>query len=49
MGRPSLQPGCYFRPLPVGYVEGIDSESEVAWRATMFFRYRQLSRSTLLP
>jgi transposase len=33
MGRPSLTPGRYFRLLLVGYVEGIDSERGIAWRA----------------
>ena len=32
MGRPSLSPGCYFRVLPLGYLEGIDSERGIAWR-----------------
>ena len=34
MGRPSLQPGRYFRLLLVGYFEGIDSERGIEWRAT---------------
>src|SRR5215207_5200401 len=33
MGRPSLQPGRYFRLLLLGYFEGIDSERGIAWRA----------------
>jgi transposase len=33
MGRPGLAPGIYFRPLLVGYFEGIDSERGIAWRA----------------
>jgi transposase len=33
MGRPSLQPGRYFRLLLVGYFEGLDSERGIAWRA----------------
>src|SRR5438046_9001531 len=33
MGRPSLAPGRYFRLLLIGYVEGMDSEREIAWRA----------------
>jgi transposase len=33
MGRPSLAPGRYFRLLLIGYFEGIDSESGIAWRA----------------
>src|SRR5215203_1539498 len=34
MGRPSLQPGRYFRLLLIGYFEGIDSERGIEWRAT---------------
>jgi hypothetical protein len=30
MGRPSLPPGRYFRLLPVGYFEGLDSERGMA-------------------
>jgi transposase len=33
MGRPGLAPGRYFRMLLVGYVEGLDSERGIAWRA----------------
>ena len=33
MGRPGLPPGVYFRPLLIGYFEGIDSERGIAWRA----------------
>ena len=33
MGRPSLRPGRYFRLLLLGYVEGLDSERGIAWRA----------------
>ncbi len=33
MGRPGLPPGIYFRLLLIGYVEGIDSERGIAWRA----------------
>lgn len=32
VGRPSLQPGRYFRLLLVGYFEGLDSERGIAWR-----------------
>jgi len=32
LGRPSLEPGKYFRLLLVGYFEGIDSERGIAWR-----------------
>ena len=33
MGRPSLQPGRYFRLVLLGYFEGLDSERGIAWRA----------------
>src|SRR5215813_13466525 len=33
MGRPSLPPGRYFRPLLVGHFEGLDCERGIAWRA----------------
>ena len=32
LGRPSLEPGRYFRLLLLGYFEGIDSERGIAWR-----------------
>jgi transposase len=32
VGRPSLEPGKYFRLLLMGYFEGIDSERGIAWR-----------------
>jgi transposase len=31
-GRPSIQPGVYFRMLLVGYFEGVDSQRGIAWR-----------------
>ena len=34
MGRPSLEPGKYFRLLMLGYFEGIDSERGIAWRCS---------------
>lgn len=34
MGRPSLEPGKYFRLLLIGYFEGIDSERGIAWRCS---------------
>src|SRR6202163_1510410 len=34
MGRPSLAPGRYSGLLRVGYLEGIDSERGIAWRAS---------------
>src|ERR1700745_2642293 len=33
LGRPSMAPGVYFRSLLIGYLEGLDSEREIAWRA----------------
>ncbi len=32
MGRPSLEPGRYFRAQMIGFFEGIDSERGIAWR-----------------
>ncbi len=34
MGRPSLAPAVYFRLVMIGYFEGLDSDREIAWRAT---------------
>jgi transposase len=34
VGRPSLQPGRYFRLFMLGYLEGLDSERGIAWRAS---------------
>ena len=31
-GRPSVEPGMYFRMLMVGYFEGIESERGIEWR-----------------
>jgi transposase len=47
MGRPSLQPGRYFRLLLVGYFEGIDSERGIAWRATDSLAVRTFLRLPL--
>ena len=33
VGRPRLAPGRYFRLLPLGYFEGLDSARTIAWRA----------------
>jgi transposase len=33
-GRPSIQPGMYFRMLMVGYFEGIESERGIEWRCS---------------
>jgi len=33
LGRPSLEPGRYFRLLLIGYFEGLDAERAIAWRA----------------
>lgn len=52
MGRPSLEPGKYFRLLLLGYFEGIDSERGIAWRCAdslslrAFVGYRPDERAT---
>jgi transposase len=47
MGRPSLAPGIYFRSLPIGYFEGIDSERGIAWRPADSLALRQFVRISL--
>ncbi len=47
MGRPSLQPGRYFRLLLLGYFEGIDSERGIAWRASDSLTVRSFLRLPL--
>ena len=47
MGRPSLEPGRYFRLLLLGYFEGIDSERGIAWRATDSLAIRSFLRLPL--
>ena len=44
MGRPSLAPGRYVRLLLVGYVEGLDSERAMAWRAADSLSLRSFLR-----
>jgi transposase len=44
MGRPSLEPGRYFRLLLIGYFEGIDAERGIAWRAADSLAVRQFLR-----
>ena len=44
MGRPSLVPGMYFRLLLVGYLEGVDSERGIAWRAADSLAIRRFLR-----
>ena len=46
MGRPSLAPGIYFRCLMIGYLEGIDSERGIAWRAADSLSLRSLAAGT---
>jgi transposase len=41
LGRPSLAPGSYLRLLLIGYVEGLDSERAIAWRAADSFALRE--------
>jgi transposase len=40
-GRPGLPPGHYFRLLLIGYVEGLDAEPAIAWRAADSFALRE--------
>ena len=47
IGRPSLQPGRYFRLLLVGYFEGIDAERGIAWRAADSLAVRGFVRLAL--
>ena len=47
MGRPSLEPGRYFRLLLLGYFEGLDSERGIAWRATDSLAVRSVLRLPL--
>src|SRR5580700_2616511 len=47
VGRPGLSPGIYFRPLMVGYFEGIDSERGIAWRASDSLSIRSFVRIAL--
>ncbi len=44
MGRPSLEPGRYFRLLLIGYFEGIDAERGIAWRAADSLAVRNFLR-----
>ena len=44
MGRPSLEPGRYFRLLLVGYFEGLDAERGIAWRAADSLAVRHFVR-----
>src|SRR3972149_4344384 len=44
MGRPSLAPGVYFRLLLMGYLEGLDSERGIAWRAADSLGLRRFLR-----
>jgi transposase len=44
MGRPSLEPGRYFRLLLVGYFEGLDAERGIAWRTADSLAVRRFVR-----
>jgi transposase len=44
IGRPSLEPGRYFRLLLVGYFEGLDAERGIAWRAADSLAVRHFVR-----
>lgn len=39
-GRKSIPPGVYFRMILIGYFEGIDSDSGIAWRCRDSFSLR---------
>jgi transposase len=41
LGRPALAPGLYFRPMTIGFFEGIDSERGIAWRVADSLTLRQ--------
>jgi transposase len=40
-GRPGLPPGRYFRLVLIGYLEGLDAERSIAWRAADSFALRE--------
>jgi transposase len=44
LGRPSLQPGIYFRALLIGYFEGIGAERGIAWRVADSLGLRRFLR-----
>jgi transposase len=44
LGRPSLQPGVYFRALLIGYFEGIGAERGIAWRVADSLGLRRFLR-----
>lgn len=44
LGRPSLQPGIYFRTLLIGYFEGIGAERGIAWRVADSLGLRRFLR-----
>ena len=44
LGRPSLQPGVYFRALLIGYFEGIGGERGIAWRVADSLGLRRFLR-----
>ena len=48
MGRPSIEPGRYFRLLLIGYFEGLGSEREIAWRAADSFALRRFLQLELV-
>ena len=41
LGRPSLEPGLYFRVMMIGFFEGLDSERGIAWRLADSLTLRQ--------
>jgi transposase len=47
LGRPSLAPSLYCRPMMIGFFEGIDSERGIAWRVADSLTLRQFLRIEL--
>jgi transposase len=47
-GPPGLPPGRYLRLLLIGYVEGLDAERAIAWRAADSFALREFLGVALL-
>jgi hypothetical protein len=48
VGRPGLPPGVYFRALPAGYFEGIDSERRISWQGPCRFFREKITDALLI-
>ena len=44
LGRPSIEPGVYFRVLMIGYFEGLGSEHGIDWRVADSLALRSIVR-----